>query len=143
MQDPTPLDEAIADLKRQMDAHGRAPGEPVRAISSYVGDRWSTLILLVLAMGTWRHAELRRILAELSHEGAISQRIMTLKLRALERDGMVTRQATSDVPPKVSYSLSENGEGLVEKIKGLIDWVESRSGAIRASRNHYDSERAD
>lgn len=133
--------KAISELKRQMAANGRAPSEPVRAISSYVGDRWSTLILLVLAMGTWRHADLRRTLAELSYEGAISQRILTLKLRTLERDGLVLRRATDEVPPKVSYALSTDGKGLVGHIKGLIDWVEERSETISAARKRFDSER--
>lgn len=132
--------EAIAALQREMDVHGRGRDEPVRSISAYVGDRWSALILLVLLTGTWRHAELRRTLAEISFEGAISQRILTLKLRAFERDGLLLRAATSDVPPKVSYTLTATGRGLVGQVRGLIDWANAHQAEILAARTRFDSE---
>ncbi|MEY4268871.1 MAG: hypothetical protein RLZZ58_87 [Pseudomonadota bacterium] len=103
------LRPGIAALARQMDAHGRTRHEPVREIFGLLGDRWTTLILLVLAIGTWRHAELRRILGRLGSEGRISQRVLTLKLRALERDGLVRRAVSTDTPPRVSYALTPLG----------------------------------
>lgn len=107
-----------------------------------LGDRWSTLILLVLATGEWRHADLRRTLATLSAEQAISQRVLTLKLRTLERDGFVARFATTDIPPKVSYALTPLGRELHAEARRLIDWINRRAGSIRAARLTFDNAEA-
>jgi len=111
----------------------------VRSLSAYVGDRWSVLILLVLDTGRWRHAALRRVLGEISYEGAISQRVLTLKLRSLERDGLVHRDATDDVPPRVSYGLTDTGRGLLGEIRRLLGWIEGNSDAVRAARATFDA----
>jgi DNA-binding HxlR family transcriptional regulator len=130
---------AIAALTRHMAVHGKSRNGPVRSLSAYVGDRWSTLILLVLDTGTWRHAALRRVLGEISHEGAISQRVLTLKLRSLERDGLVHRDTTTDTPPRVSYRLTSNGQGLVGEIRGLLGWIEDHSADVVAARCRFDA----
>jgi len=130
---------AIAALAAEMAAHGTDREAPVRSVMGLLGDRWSTLILLVLATGEWRHADLRRMLARLSAEQAISQRVLTMKLRALERDGFVLRSISADVPPKVAYRLTALGEGLHAEARRLIDWVNGREGAIRASRREFDA----
>jgi DNA-binding HxlR family transcriptional regulator len=130
---------AIAALDREMGRHGKGRDDPVRALCGYVGDRWSTLILLVLETGEWRHGALRRVLGEISDEGAISQRVLTLKLRGLERDGLVGRVATSDVPPKVSYHVTTSGQAFVGQIHGLIDWIAQHEHAIAQARAQYDA----
>ena len=133
-------EDRIAALAAQMAAHGTARDAPVRAIMALLGDRWTTLILLVLATGTWRHAELKRVLARLSEEKAISQRVLTLKLRALERDGLVARSVSADVPPRVSYRLTALGEGLVGEAQRLIAWIEARTVQIHAARAVFDAQ---
>ena len=133
------MQSAIDAQVCEMEMHGRAPDGPVRALSAYVGDRWSSLILLVLDAGTWRHAELKRTLSQISHEGGISQRVLTLKLRAMERDGLVARTVSADVPPKVSYALTDTGRGLVRQVRGLIDWVHGQSATINAARARFDA----
>ncbi len=127
----------IAALAAQMSAHGAERDAPVRAVMALLGDRWTTLILLVLETGEWRHAELRRTLARLSAEQAISQRVLTLKLRQLEADGFVLRSVSADIPPKVSYRLSPLGLSLVGEARRLIDWVIAHSGAICAARERF------
>ena len=127
----------IAALAAQMSAHGAERDAPVRAVMALLGDRWTTLILLVLETGEWRHAELRRTLARLSAEQAISQRVLTLKLRQLEADGFVLRSVSADIPPKVSYRLSPLGFSLVAEAHRLIDWVIAHSGAIGAARERF------
>lgn len=122
-----------------MDIHGRDREAPVREVMALVGDRWSTLILLVLATGEWRHADLRRTLARLSAEKAISQRVLTLKLRALERDGFVLRSVSADIPPKVSYRLSRMGEDLHNVVRRMITWVTAHEDAIAESRSRFDA----
>jgi DNA-binding HxlR family transcriptional regulator len=109
----------------------------VREVFALLGDRWTTLILLVLRIGRWRHAELRRALGRLGAEGKISQRVLTLKLRALERDGIVLRHATADMPPKVSYTLSPLGESLVVETERLIEWVHANRAEIDAARKAF------
>lgn len=131
--------DGIAALAAQMAAHGTERDAPVRAVMGLLGDRWTTLILLVLGTGEWRHAELKRVLAQLSAEQAISQRVLTMKLRTLERDGFVLRQVTADMPPKVSYALTPLGDELLTQTRGLIGWIQSQAAAIRAARDHHDS----
>jgi DNA-binding HxlR family transcriptional regulator len=135
--DPAVL-AAIAALDREMDRHGKGRDDPIRALCGYVGDRWSTLILLVLQTGEWRHGALRRVLAEVSDEGAISQRVLTLKLRGLERDGLVHRVSTDEVPPKVSYQLTADGQSFVKQVRGLIDWIAAHEQMISNARQTFD-----
>jgi DNA-binding HxlR family transcriptional regulator len=135
------LHAGVSALAAEMRAQGYQRSDPVREIPALLGDRWSTLILLVLAIGGWRHAELRRVLGRLGAEGHISQRVLTLKLRALERDGLVLRLATDDVPPKVSYELTGLGRGLVGESRRLIDWVQANSVRILAARQAFDTQR--
>jgi len=128
----------LASLAAEMAEHGTSREAPVREVMGLLGDRWSTLILLVLAIGEWRHAELRRALARLSAEQAISQRVLTLKLRTLERDGFVLRSVTDDVPPKVSYGLSTLGKALHGQTRAMIAWVNANEQAILAARDAFD-----
>lgn len=130
----------IAALVAEMSASGVDREDPVRSVMASMGDRWSPLILLVLETGIWRHAELRRVTSAISAEGAISQRVLTLKLRALERDGFVLRDATDDVPPKVSYSLSPLGRKLVAELRGTIGWLVAHRHEITAARQRYSEE---
>ena len=134
------MHEALEALAAEMAAHGTDREAPVRSVMALLGDRWTTLILLVLATGEARHAELKRVLATLSAEQAISQRVLTLKLRALERDGFVARAVTGDVPPRVSYRLTPLGLALHAQARGMIDWVKSNSAAIDAARNRFDTD---
>ncbi|MFY7835420.1 MAG: winged helix-turn-helix transcriptional regulator [Novosphingobium sp.] len=128
----------LADLAAEMALHGKDRDDPAREVMGLLGDRWSTLILLVLGTGTFRHAELRRTLAQLSAEQAISQRVLTLKLRTLERDGFVVRAVTADVPPRVSYALTPLGTDLHTQARGLIDWINARAPQIRDAREAFD-----
>ena len=134
-QDP----QRIAELAAEMEAHGTARDAPVRAVMALLGDRWTTLILLVLEAGEWRHAELKRVLGRLSSERTISQRVLTLKLRTLERDGFVARSVSADVPPKVSYRLTTMGMGLCAEARRLISWVNQREAEIAKARQSFDS----
>lgn len=130
---------ALLDLIGRMERFdGRRDG-PVREVMARIGDRWSTLLLMVLAAGSFRHATLRRLVGALSAEQAISQRMLTLRLRALERDGFVARTITDSVPPRVDYALTPLGREFVGMIDGLLRWIESRSDAIRESRRAFEA----
>lgn len=134
------LHDGLGALAASMRANGYQRQDPVREIPALMGDRWTTLILLALEVGTFRHAELLRAIARLSEgaEGRISQRILTAKLRVLERDGFVTRTIIRDVPPKVSYGLSRLGGDLVIQAKALQAWVFAHREEIEASRAKFD-----
>lgn len=105
-----------------------------------VGDRWSSLILLILANGKFRHSELRRIinfLAESGSETPISQRVLTQKLRMLERDGLATRTVWPSVPPRAEYALTPLGHQLAEWIDGLVQWCAENRIAIGRAHLEY------
>ncbi|WP_179504583.1 MULTISPECIES: winged helix-turn-helix transcriptional regulator [unclassified Sphingomonas] len=136
---PAALRPGLIALAVDMAAHGTQRSDPTRAVMAMMGDRWTALILQVLMIGTWRHADLRRALSQLSAEQAISQRVLTLKLRALERDGFVERHVTADVPPRVSYALTPLGHDLAGQVRALIDWVNARGPAIAAARAAFDT----
>jgi len=128
----------IAALRAEMATNGHRRDDPVRVTTALMGDRWSPLILLVLGMDTWRQADLRRVLGRLSSEGEISQRVLTLKLRALEREGFVARHATGHVPPQVTYGLTDLGRELQEQVYRQVCWVAERKDRIEAARAHFD-----
>lgn len=136
--DDATLQAGVAALAAEMRQHGQGRHDPVREVSAMLGDRWTTLLLLVLGTGCWRHAELRRTVGRLSAEGSISQRVLTLKLRALERNGFVLRTTTGDVPPRVSYQLTPLGQGLAGEARRLIDWVIAHRAAIEAARQDFE-----
>jgi DNA-binding HxlR family transcriptional regulator len=110
------------------------PGD-CRAISevlSRVGDKWTVLVVSVLGGGPKRFNELRRAL------GSISQRMLTLTLRALERDGLVTRTVFPTVPPRVDYELTALGCSLLKPVNGLSAWARANRPAMDDARQRFD-----
>lgn len=106
----------------------------LRDVLDRVGDKWSVLIMALLSDGPQRYSELRRAI------DGISQRMLTLTLRGLQRDGLVIRTVTPTTPPRVDYSLSTVGETLAGQVSGLIQWAEEHREYIAASRRNYDAE---
>jgi DNA-binding HxlR family transcriptional regulator len=104
---------------------------PVRDVLDQLGDKWSTLMLMVLAARPHRFGELRRTIPD------ISQRMLTQTLRDLERDGLVHREVFPTVPPSVEYRLTALGESLIPRLVALVDWAESHHAAIRAARAQF------
>lgn len=105
---------------------------PVREILSRVGDKWSILIVAVLRGGPMRFNDLRRSIDR------ISQRMLTLTLRGLERDGLITRTVTPTTPPRVDYRLTRLGRTLLDPIMALADWAEKNRATVRASQERFD-----
>jgi DNA-binding HxlR family transcriptional regulator len=136
-----PTLEKLLRLARQMDSAGVRVEDPVREVFSLLGDKWSKLILLTLNTGTFGYGELLRTLNCLAWEGApISKRILTLKLRALERDGLVVKELTDDYPPKSEYRLSQLGVELTGIVSQLIRWIEEHSTVIEESRSAFEED---
>ncbi len=109
--------------------HVRGECLAVREVLNRVGDKWSVLVVALLGDGKKRFSELRR-----SIEG-ISQRMLTLTLKGLERDGLVTRKAYPTVPPRVEYELTKLGSSLLVPITGLGDWASQNREKIQSARD--------
>ena len=109
--------------------------EDCRAVSEVlarVGDKWTVLVVGTLGDGPKRFNELRRAL------GSISQRMLTLTLRALERDGLVTRTLFPTIPPRVDYALTKLGHSLLEPVSSLGLWARQNRSAIHDARRRFD-----
>lgn len=113
-----------------------AAGE-VRQILDRIGDKWSLLVIAMLGPGPRRFMELRRDI------GQISQRMLTLTLRQLERDGLVQRTVFPVIPPRVEYRLTSLGETLLESIQGIVSWTLDHRVEIVAARAAYDARQSD
>ena len=98
-----------------------------------VGDKWTVLVVGVLGEGPSRFNALRRAL------GSISQRMLTLTLRGLERDGLVRRSVYPTVPPRVEYALTPLGRSLLEPVSALGGWAQRNRAAIHAARLRFDT----
>lgn len=105
-----------------------------REILSRVGDKWSLYVVRCLKDQPLRFNELRR-----SIEG-ISQRMLTLTLRSLERDGLITRTVYASKPPRVDYELTEIGITLVGPVVSLLSWAERNRIYIHYSRRRFDQQ---
>jgi DNA-binding HxlR family transcriptional regulator len=104
----------------------------VREVLNRVGDKWSVFIVGLLEDGPKRFSELRRTI-----EG-ISQRMLTLTLRGLERDGLVTRTLFPTIPPRVDYALTPLGKTLLEPVTALANWSAKHRFDIQAARDRFD-----
>jgi DNA-binding HxlR family transcriptional regulator len=101
-----------------------------------IGDKWSVMVVGILSRGTLRFNELKRAI------NGVSQRMLTLTLRNLERDGLVTRTIYPEVPPRVEYTLTEMGKTLTQPINALWDWSAEHHVAIVEARHVYDAREA-
>ncbi len=130
----------MATFLETLARYGSRREDPVRSVFARLGDRWSILLLQLLRVASFRHATLRRLASAVvpAGEKPISQRMLTLRLRMLERDGIIQRRVTAHVPPQVEYSLTPLGRDLVQKAHSLAMWVCERSARIREARRHYD-----
>jgi DNA-binding HxlR family transcriptional regulator len=110
--------------------------EDCRAVSEVlarVGDKWTVLVVSELGNGPRRFNEIRKSL------GSISQRMLTLTLRSLERDGLVTRTVFPTIPPRVDYELTKLGRSLLEPVSGLGLWARQNRPAIQDARQRFDT----
>src|SRR3979409_167149 len=105
-----------------------------REILARVGDKWSVYVIHVLGdAGTLRFNEVR------SRVDGISQRMLTVTLRGMERDGLVTRKVYPEVPPRVEYALTKLGATLRQLVRGLVDWSGAHLREVDAARAAYDA----
>ena len=106
--------------------------QTISGLLQRIGDKWSLLVVQTLGQGSKRFNELRREIP------TVSQRMLTLTLRNLERDGLVDRTVTPTIPPRVDYELTELGHSLQKPICGLVQWSMDHVGEINEARERYD-----
>jgi DNA-binding HxlR family transcriptional regulator len=105
----------------------------VSEILSRIGDKWSVLVVMALKDGSRRFSELQRAIP------GVSQRMLTLTLRGLERDGLVARTVTPSIPPRVDYELTSLGHSLQEPVIALGEWALRNMPQIQAARATFDA----
>jgi DNA-binding HxlR family transcriptional regulator len=112
--------------------HAEGSCRAVASVLARVGDKWSVLVIMMLINGPMRFNELKRTI------GGVSQRMLTLTLRGLERDGLVTRTVFPTIPPRVDYELTDLGRGLSQPVKSLGEWAMRHQDQIEAARSRFD-----
>ena len=128
--------KTIGGITRYRDANGALGNCPIRNVLDQIGDKWSTLFVMLLGERPHRFGELRRAVPD------ISQRMLTQTLRNLQRDGLVARQVFPTVPPGVEYSLTPLGHSLIVPLSHLIRWAEAHHGEIRGARDTFEADAA-
>ena len=125
---------AKTNIKRPAELEHTPANCHAREVLARVGDKWSVYVIHVLGEGkTVRFNELR------SQVAGISQRMLTVTLRGLERDGMVARRVYPEVPPRVEYSLTPLGATLRQLVRGLVAWSGAHVAEVDAARAAYDA----
>ncbi|RKT88861.1 DNA-binding transcriptional regulator, HxlR family [Saccharopolyspora antimicrobica] len=100
----------------------------VREVLDRIGDKWTVLTISTLSAGPLRYSDLQASVL------GISQRMLTQTLKNLERDGLVTRTAYAEVPPRVEYELTDLGRSLIEAVKAMADWAVTHHSEIAGNR---------
>jgi DNA-binding HxlR family transcriptional regulator len=108
------------------------PNCPTRVVLDRIGDKWTALVVLVLLDGPLRFGHLRSAI------GGVAPKVLTQTLRRLERDGIVTRRAFAEIPPRVEYELTSLGRSLEKPITEIASWAEGNLTRIERARERYD-----
>ena len=133
-QEGTRVSLSHTELLADMPAPDAGGCLATREILDRIGDKRSLYIVDMLANGQRRFNELKR-----SIDG-ISQRMLTLTLRGLERDGLITRTMFATIPPRVDYELTEMGRTLLEPVMALVNWANKNQLAIAEAHQRFDEE---
>jgi DNA-binding HxlR family transcriptional regulator len=106
---------------------------PSRQVLDRIGDTWSVLVVVSLAQGPQRYTELA------TRIDGVSPKMLTQTLRALERDGLISRTVHAVVPPRVDYALTKLGESLLDLVGALESWAQTHMDDVLAARVSYDA----
>ncbi len=123
-----------SDVTEEPRKHLPGDCQSVSAVLSRIGDKWSVLIVMTLGDGPRRFNELKRQI------GGVSQRTLTLTLRGLERDGLVTRTIFPTIPPRVDYELTDLGRSLRVPVEALGQWAFAHIRVMEDARRAYDQD---
>lgn len=105
----------------------------VSEVLARVGDKWSILIIAALGERPHRFNELKRVIV------GVSQRMLTLTVRGLERDGFITRTVTPSIPPRVDYALTELGQSVLLPARAMGEWALENRATVDAARQAFDA----
>jgi DNA-binding HxlR family transcriptional regulator len=108
-----------------------------REVLDRVGDKWSLLVIAMLEQRLTQRARFSELKRSIP---GISQRMLTATLRSLERDGLLTRHAYAEVPPRVEYALTPLGKQFMQPVRGLVTWLQTHWPTIRAARDKFDGQ---
>ena len=122
---PRPCVESFSDLPPLV-------CQSVGDVLARVGDKWSILVIAMLARGSMRFSEIKRSI------GSISQKVLTATLRGLERDGYVLRNVTPSIPPRVDYELTDLGRDVLVPVTALAEWALSQRERVEKARIAFD-----
>ncbi len=122
---PRPCVQSFSDLPP-------AVCQSVGDVLARVGDKWSILVIAMLARGSMRFTEIKRSI------GSISQKVLTTTLRGLERDGYVSRKVTPSIPPRVDYELTDLGHDVLVPVTVLANWALSQRERVERARDDFD-----
>ncbi|MEU4577958.1 winged helix-turn-helix transcriptional regulator [Nonomuraea sp. ATR24] len=133
LKSPGYVDSTTTDADFDVRHWDAREGCEVRQILDRVADKWSLLVIAMLDCESLRFSQLRREI------DGVSQRMLSVTLRKLERDGLVSRTVHPVVPPRVDYALTPLGRTLHETIKALVTWTETHQQEIAEARAAYDA----
>jgi DNA-binding HxlR family transcriptional regulator len=126
-------------LSRLLAAYEMVTDNPIVNVVNHVGNYWRSWMLVILQTGTYRYSTIMKLLNAVDPSHPISQRMLTMGLRLLERDGLVERRVVEDVRRHVEYSLTPVGEELSERFMSLVEWIDSQAETFERSRSKYDA----
>jgi DNA-binding HxlR family transcriptional regulator len=129
-------DLILEHIEVTMPDHRASDCRAVSGVLARVGDKWSVLIIVLLGDGPRRFNEIKRMV------GGISQRMLTLTLRGLERDGLLTRTIFPTIPPRVDYELTKLGRSLQGAVEPLGSWAQVHVVDIHRARDKFDKRKA-
>jgi DNA-binding HxlR family transcriptional regulator len=129
----TPMEPEHTGVTTKPEQHLPDDCREVGTILARIGDKWSVLVIMLLGDKPRRFNEIKRMV------GGISQRMLTLTLRGLERDGLVTRTIFPTIPPRVDYELTELGRSLREPVQNLGSWAFENLPEIQTARQKFDT----
>jgi DNA-binding HxlR family transcriptional regulator len=104
----------------------------IREVLDRIGDKWTVLVISTLAKGPLRYSDLQASIP------GISQRMLTVTLKALERDGLLARTAYPEIPPRVEYELTALGRSLLDSVMALAAWAATHHEEVAASRRVHE-----
>jgi DNA-binding HxlR family transcriptional regulator len=133
VEDDTSVFGANKPVRDRLPTHDDGRHCELRTVLDRIGDKWSVLVIVLLTEGPARYSELQRALP------GISQRMLTLTLRTLERDGMVQRTVYPQVPPRVDYRLSPLGLTLLGPVTALAAWIDEHGDEVLRARAAFDT----
>lgn len=125
-------------MEKKLEIFSNSPKCPIRNVFARFGDKWSVLVIMVLGThgGAMRFGEIKTIIDD------ITQRMLTVTLRTLEADGLISRKAYAEIPPRVEYQLTDLGKSLVPHIQGLAHWADKNLEQILKSRKRFEKKTA-